>query len=87
MRTTVGYGDLSPGNPLEMAMAVAFMIPNVGRIAYLLGTMTLLLAQADQVTGGHRAGMSSVERFVRRNEDDLDPQTKNQIRSYFKSQF
>ncbi|KAJ1279703.1 hypothetical protein BS78_04G175100 [Paspalum vaginatum] len=44
--TTVGYGDLHPANPGEMAFAVLYVLFNLGLAAYLVGNVTNLVVGA-----------------------------------------
>jgi potassium channel len=41
--TTVGYGDLHPSNPIEMAFAVFYELFNMGLASYVVGNMTNLV--------------------------------------------
>ncbi len=55
---TVGYGDYTPVNDVEMAFVVSYMVFNVGLSAYLLGNMTTLATKADNATAAYRDKLS-----------------------------
>ena len=42
--TTVGYGDFSPVNSLEQIFGIVYMICNVVLMAWVIGSITLLIA-------------------------------------------
>eukprot|EP00232_Nephroselmis_pyriformis_P014481 CAMPEP_0182895264 /NCGR_PEP_ID=MMETSP0034_2-20130328/25578_1 /TAXON_ID=156128 /ORGANISM="Nephroselmis pyriformis, Strain CCMP717" /LENGTH=932 /DNA_ID=CAMNT_0025029089 /DNA_START=67 /DNA_END=2862 /DNA_ORIENTATION=- len=83
--TTVGYGDISPGNNYqEIIVMCFFMIINMALSAYLLGNMTVLLTSADQSVADYRLAMAGLEKFVRRN--DLPADLADQMRGFVEMQ-
>ncbi|CAD7695304.1 unnamed protein product [Ostreobium quekettii] len=79
--TTVGYGDLSPKNTAEVIFAMVYMIYNMALVAYILGTITLLVVRADESTGELRECYRHVTSFARLNNlpKDLRQSLKNQM--------
>eukprot|EP00803_Ostreobium_quekettii_P000843 evm.model.scf_2715.1 EVM.evm.TU.scf_2715.1 scf_2715:1330-5254(-) len=45
--TTVGYGDFTPVNTMEMMWAIGYMLVNIVLSAYIIGTITLLVVKMD----------------------------------------
>lgn len=48
---TLGYGDLTPFNTVEVVFTVLFVTVNIGTWAYVLGTITLLVTKQDEEIG------------------------------------
>ncbi|CAD7699357.1 unnamed protein product [Ostreobium quekettii] len=79
--TTVGYGDLSPKNTAEVVFAMVYMLYNMALVAYILGTITLLVVRADESTGELRECYRNVTSFARLNNlpGDLQKSLKDQM--------
>ncbi|TKW39956.1 hypothetical protein SEVIR_1G214000v4 [Setaria viridis] len=65
--TTVGYGDLHPANPGEMAFAVLLVLFNLGLAAYVVGNMTNLVAAASAPALALRDTLLGVSAFGAKN--------------------
>jgi len=46
--TTVGYGDIAPGTPVERIIAILWMIVGVGVYSFTIGNLSSLLANMDK---------------------------------------
>lgn len=49
--TTVGYGDITPVNGMEMTWVLIFELFNIALMAYSIGTITLIIVKGDTRTG------------------------------------
>ena len=61
--TTVGYGDLHPANPGEMAFAVLYVLFNLGLGAYIVGNTTNLAASGSTAALALRDTLRGVSMF------------------------
>lgn len=81
----VGYGDLHPENTEEMMFDIAYMMFNLGLIAYLIGNMTDLLVEESSRTRRFRNIIAAASNFAVRNQ--LPDALKNQITDYLSLKF
>ncbi|KAF8693586.1 hypothetical protein HU200_038989 [Digitaria exilis] len=65
--TTVGYGDLHPSNPGEMAFAVVYVLFNLGLAAYIVGNMTNLVVSSSTAALTLRDTLRGVSMFGAKN--------------------
>lgn len=79
---TVGYGDISPKTPLQMAYASLTMIVGVGFFGYVLSNVASLLARMDAAREEHLAIIDRVEAFMRYNE--VPTGLRHRIRAYYR---
>jgi potassium channel len=83
--TTVGYGDLHPANPGEMAFAVFYMLFNLGLAAYIVGNMTNLAVSDSTALLALRDTLRGVSMFgaVNRLPEALTEQMAETVRLNF----
>jgi len=46
--TTVGFGDIAPGTPIERIIAILWMIVGVGVYSFTIGNLSSLLSNMDR---------------------------------------
>lgn len=85
--TTVGYGDFSPVHPIEQIFGVVYMILNVVLMAWVIGSITLLIVKNDEKTGLYRETMHVLHKYAALHnfDKDLTKKLKNQLRLDFEN--
>lgn len=85
--TTVGYGDFSPVHPIEQIFGVIYMILNVVIMAWVIGSITLLIVKNDQKTGLYRDTMHVLHKYATLHDFDkeLTKKLKNQLQLDFEN--
>jgi CRP-like cAMP-binding protein len=61
---TVGYGDYSPVNSAEQIWCIVYMFINTIILAYIIGSITLLIVKHDEKTGVYRETLQKLEQFA-----------------------
>lgn len=70
--TTVGYGDFSPVNSLEQIFGIVYMICNVVLMAWVIGSITLLIVKTDEKTGLYREALQVLKKYSVLHQFDRD---------------
>jgi len=83
--TTVGYGDFSPVHSIEQIFGVVYMILNVVIMAWVIGTITLLIVKTDEKTGLYRETLKALEKYATLHDFDKDmtKHLRNQLKLDF----
>ncbi|KAK1745940.1 ion transport protein [Skeletonema marinoi] len=83
--TTVGYGDFSPVHPIEQIFGVVYMILNVVLMAWVIGSITLLIVKNDQKTGIFRETLHVLHKYATLHDFDANftKKLKNQLQLDF----
>lgn len=79
--TTVGYGDFSPVHPIEQIFGVVYMVLNVVLMAWVIGSITLLIVKNDQKTGLYRDTLQALHKYATLHDFDkeLTKKLKHQL--------
>lgn len=79
------YGDFSPVNPAEQVFSMVYMFLNILFMAWIIGSITLLVVKSDQKTGAYRELLSTVDDYARVNnfKPDLRKRLKTQLKLNF----
>ena len=62
--TSVGYGDISPKLPEERLFVTAYLVINVGILAFLTGTFTLVVTKGDEQAGVWRRNFRQLRKYI-----------------------
>ena len=83
--TTVGYGDFSPVHPIEQIFGVVYMILNVVIMAWVIGSITLLIVKNDEKTGLYRETIHVLHKYAALHgfDRDLKQKLENQLQLDF----
>ena len=83
--STVGYGDFSPVHPIEQIFVIIYMILNVVLMAWVIGSITLLIVKADEKTGLYRETLHVLNKYATLHDfdQDLTKKLRNQLRLDF----
>eukprot|EP00980_Cylindrotheca_fusiformis_P020957 scaffold7970_cov118-Cylindrotheca_fusiformis.AAC.13 len=84
--TTVGYGDYSPVNPAEQIFGMIFMLLNIILMAYIIGSITLLVVKNDEATGMYRDNLHTLFQYCSAN-DLLDDPLYKRLKTQLKVEF
>jgi voltage-gated potassium channel len=63
--TTVGYGDISPGRPVEYLLAILIMLMGASLYAFIIGGVASMLSNLQAAKNSHWEHMESVESYLR----------------------
>jgi len=77
--TTVGYGDYSPINDYEIAIAMTTMIVGAIGFSLITGTISSLFATEDQSFSNFRLKMQAVYQFLRKNKQIPEDLTRKLV--------
>jgi hyperpolarization activated cyclic nucleotide-gated potassium channel 1 len=76
--TTVGYGDITPGNELERAFAFMWMLIGVGFYSFTIGSLSSVLTSIDSRESILNSKMAAIHEFAA--ETGISKETKMKIR-------
>ncbi|MCB1146198.1 MAG: cyclic nucleotide-binding domain-containing protein, partial [Leptospiraceae bacterium] len=79
--TTIGYGDITPQNNIEIIYTIAIMITGAGFYGFFVGNLASILANIDEAKSNFRWKLESVESFMKRNEVPVS--LRKRVRSYY----
>ncbi len=79
--TTVGYGDISARTPQEQSYSMLMMLLGVSWYAYVVSSMSTVMASFDAHTKAVRDKMICVNEFVRAAR--LSPSLSKQVKDFF----
>jgi len=79
--TTVGYGDITPTNNLELAWVMVIIVLGVSMFSYFLGGLSSSFVELLSENNKYRAQIESIDRLC--NKFDLDFLIADQVKSYF----
>ena len=69
---TVGYGDFSPVNSAEQIWDIIYMLLNMALVAWIVGSMTLLIIKNDEKTGRYRDALNRLAQYSSLHSFDRD---------------
>jgi len=83
--TTVGYGDFSPSSSAEMIAGSIYMIFNVVIMAWVIGSITLLIVKSDEKTGVYREALQVLNKYASLHgfDKDLTKRLRTQLKLDF----
>ena len=86
--TTVGYGDFSPVNSVEQIFGMVYMILNIMLMAWVIGSITLLVVKTDQKTGLYRETLHVLYKYasIHDFDKDLTKRLRTQLKLDFENQ-
>lgn len=73
---TVGYGDYSPKNSAEMIWCIIYMFINTIILAWIIGSITLLIVKQDEKTGVYRETLQKLDQFSAMHHFDSELQKR-----------
>jgi len=76
--TTVGYGDITPGNDFERAFAFLWMLIGVGFYSFTIGSLSSVLTSIDSRESILNSKMAAIHEFA--TETGISKDTKIKIR-------
>lgn len=79
--TTVGYGDISARTPYEQVYAMVMMLVGVSWYAYIVSSMSTIMASFDAQNSAVRDKMNCVNEFIRSAK--LPKNLGKQVRDFF----
>lgn len=79
--TSVGFGDITPGRPIELAVAMVVMLLGVSMYAFLIGGLATLLNDLHVARREHWERMESLENYLRVRK--LPPELGTRVHDYF----
>lgn len=78
---TVGYGDITPANAVQMSYAIMTMLFGVGLYGYGIGNVAHMLANIDQVQAHYHASLDRLATFMRYRR--IPPDLQQRIYEYY----
>ena len=85
MHSPVGYGDFSPSSSAEMIAGSIYMILNVVIMAWVIGSITLLIVKSDEKTGVYREALQVLNKYA--NLHGFDKDLTKRLRTQLKLDF
>jgi len=82
---TVGYGDFSPKNSAEQLWTIVYMFLNMIFMAWVLGSITLLIVKNDERTGVYRDNLHKLQLYS--DTHDFDEKLRKQLKRQIKLDF
>ena len=79
--TSIGYGDVSPGNDVERLLASVLMIVSATTWAYVIGTAAGIAATLDPNTVAFRTNMDALNHFMK--DRKLPTDMRHTLRDFF----
>lgn len=79
--TTVGYGDITPTNDLEIAFTLVIMFLGVSMYAFIIGNVASLIANLDANQGRFREKLDQIQAYMR--ERRIPSHLQQQVRDYY----
>ena len=79
--TTVGYGDITPTNDLEIAFTLVIMFLGVSMYAFIIGNVASLIANLDANQGRFREKLDQIQAYMR--ERRIPSPLQQQVRDYY----
>ena len=79
--TTVGYGDITPTNDLEIAFTLVIMFLGVSMYAFIIGNVASLIANLDANQGRFREKLDQIQAYMR--ERRIPSFLQQQVRDYY----
>lgn len=83
--STVGYGDYSPKNVVEQIWAIGYMLLNMIFMAWVVGSITLLIVKTDERTGIYRDKLHKLQLYS--DTHDFDEKLRKQLKRQVKLDF
>lgn len=80
--TTVGYGDISAGNPFEQILCIFWMIAGVGFYSFTIGSLSSFLSEIDTRDSILSSKLAVVHEFSK--ESGISSECKQKIRDSIK---
>jgi hypothetical protein len=82
---TVGFGDYSAVNTVEMIIMLHFMMINIVISSWFIGSVTLLVVKGDEKTGEYRDSLETLHRYSQLHdfEKDFEEGLQRQLRLEF----
>ncbi len=79
--TTVGYGDITPTNDLEIAFTLVIMFLGVSMYAFIIGNVASLISNLDSNQGRFREKLDQIQAYMR--ERRIPSILQQQVRDYY----
>ncbi|MCG5056894.1 MAG: ion transporter [Limnoraphis sp. WC205] len=79
--TTVGYGDITPTNDLEIVFTLIIMFLGVSMYAFIIGNVASLIANLDANQGRFREKLDQIQAYMR--ERRIPAILQQQVRDYY----
>lgn len=79
--TTVGYGDITPTNDLEIVFTLVIMFLGVSMYAFIIGNVASLIANLDANQGRFREKLDQIQAYMR--ERRIPAILQQQVRDYY----
>ncbi|GMH40004.1 hypothetical protein BSKO_07908 [Bryopsis sp. KO-2023] len=79
--TTVGYGDVTPGNANEKIMSMVGMVVGVTVFAYFMGSMSAMMSSINSSNTRITRKLMAVEDFLRQRK--VPPNLAERVRTFF----
>lgn len=79
--TTVGYGDITPTNDLEIAFTLVIMFLGVSMYAFIIGNVASLISNLDANQGRFREKLDQIQAYMR--ERGIPSFLQQQVRDYY----
>ncbi len=79
--TTVGYGDITPTNDLEITFTLAVMFLGVSMYAFIIGNVASLIANFDARQARFREKLDQIQAYMRERRIPSDLQQR--VRQYY----
>jgi voltage-gated potassium channel len=78
---TVGYGDITPKNEIQMLFAMVVMICGAGVYGYIIGNIATIIAKRDPAKASYLEQMERITAFM--NYRGVPDALQKRVRSYF----
>lgn len=63
--TTVGYGDITPGRPIEYILAIIVMLMGASIYAFIIGNIASLFSNFDSAKTAHQNRIDAITQYLR----------------------
>lgn len=80
--TTVGYGDILPRNRYEYLACIFIMLLSCGFFAYILNTITLILADIKSSKRLYQQELEVIDNYMHKKK--IEGILQNRVRNYLK---
>ena len=70
--TTVGYGDVTPENQMELVVCMLIMLVSCGVFAYTLNTITSVFSDINKAKESYKRDLDTILLYLRRKDIDLN---------------
>ncbi|MFT5375778.1 MAG: hypothetical protein ACI906_002605 [Candidatus Latescibacterota bacterium] len=79
--TTVGYGDITPGRPIEFALAIIVMVIGASLYAFVIGNIASFFSNLDAAKASHWNKLEGISQYLHFRQAPRELNTR--VRNYY----